>query len=132
MFKKLLLITFLVSSSFTVFNGYYQTTRIEIDNINDTCSLSFESSPKLYDLVMGSGLLKSVIDAIPADEYNDVMCGIEDSIDAVYSYQNSVLGILDAMKTDYDNLNFDASAIQEKLADPQNMELLKGILSELG
>ena len=37
MFKKLLLITFLVSSSFTVFNGYYQTTRIEIDNINDTC-----------------------------------------------------------------------------------------------
>lgn len=100
-------------------------------NINFTDKQK-EDVAKLYDLVMGSGLLKSIIDAIPADEYNDVMCGIENSIDAVYSYQNSVLGILDAMKTDYDNLNFDASAIQEKLADPQNMELLKGILSELG
>jgi hypothetical protein len=100
-------------------------------NINFTDKQK-EDVAKLYDLVMGSGLLKSVIDAIPTDEYNDVMCGIEDSIDAVYSYQNSVLGILEAMKTDYDNLNFDASAIQEKLADPQNMELLKGILSELG
>ena len=100
-------------------------------NINFT-EKQKEDTAKLYDLVKGSGLLDTVIENIPEKEYNNVINGIEDSIDAIYSYQNSILGILDTLKTDYSNLDFDASTIQEKLADPKNMELLKGIMAKLG
>ena len=73
-----------------------------------------------------------MISAIPEDEYAFLIDGINDSIEAVYKYQNSVLGILDSVAQDYSNLEFDASKIQQELADPQNLELLKGIMSRLG
>lgn len=100
-------------------------------NINFTDKQK-EDTVKLYDLVKGSGLLDAVIDCIPTVEYAEIVRGIAESIDAIYTYQNSVLGILDTVKSDYSSLDFDAGVIQEKLADPQNMELLKGILAQLG
>lgn len=100
-------------------------------NINFTDKQK-EDVAKLYDLVASSGLIISVIDLIPKEEYDELMSGIEDSINAIYSYQNSVLGILDSVKEDYSTLNFDATTIQEKLADPETVGLLRNILSQLG
>lgn len=100
-------------------------------NINFTDKQK-EDVAKLYDLVASSGLITSVIDLIPEEEYDELMSGIEDSINAIYSYQNSVLGILDSVKEDYSTLNFDATTIQEKLADPETVGLLRNILSQLG
>jgi hypothetical protein len=100
-------------------------------NINFTDKQK-EDVAKLYDLVASSGLITSVIDLIPKEEYDELMSGIEDSINAIYSYQNSVLGILDSVKEDYSTLNFDATTIQEKLADPETVGLLRNILSQLG
>jgi hypothetical protein len=57
---------------------------------------------------------------------------VYDTIKNIYDYRNSVLGILDAVKNDYSNLNLDASDIQAKLADPENMELLRDVLNKLG
>ena len=42
------------------------------------------------------------------------------------------MGILDNVVNDYSNLNLDASEIQKKLADPDNMALLKDVLAKLG
>lgn len=100
-------------------------------NINFTDKQK-EDVAKLYDLVMGSGLITNVINLIPKEEYDELISGIKDSINAIYSYQNSVLGILDSVKEDYSTLNFDATAIQEKLADPETVGLLRNILSQLG
>jgi hypothetical protein len=100
-------------------------------NINFT-EKQKENPTKLYDLLVGSGLLIKIFETIPQEEYNAIQTGIERTIKSVYKYQNSILGILDTLKTDYSNLDFDASTIQEKLADPENMELLKGILAKLG
>lgn len=100
-------------------------------NINFTDKQK-EDVAKLYDLVASSGLIANVINLIPKEEYDELMSGIEDSINAIYSYQNSVLGILDSVKEDYSTLNFDATAIQEKLADPETVGLLRNILSQLG
>ena len=91
-----------------------------------------ENPTKLYDLLNGNGLLEKIIDAIPQIEYDELIHGIYDTIDAVYTYQNSVLGILDTIGQDYSNLNLEAAEIQKKLADPNNMELLKGIMTKLG
>lgn len=54
------------------------------------------------------------------------------TIENIYNYRNSVLGIMENVTADYSNLDLNASEIQAKLADPSNMELLKGILAKLG
>ena len=91
-----------------------------------------ENPTKLYDLLNGNGILEKIIDAVPQIEYDELIHGIYDTINAVYSYQNSVLGILDTISQDYSNLNLDATEIQKKLADPENMALLKNIMTKLG
>ena len=91
-----------------------------------------ENVTKLYDIVVSTGFYNRVIEAIPHEEINSLNIAINDTIDAFYRYRNSVVGILENISTDYSNLNRDASAIQQKLADPENMELLRSVLSKLG
>lgn len=91
-----------------------------------------EDPAKLFDLVKSSHLLDNVIATIPVDEYNDLVNGVQNSVTAIYAYQNSVLGVLDNISTDYSNLNLDATEIQKALSDPNNMNLLKEVLTRLG
>lgn len=100
-------------------------------NINFTDKQK-ENICKLYDLVQSSGLLNQILDYIPDSELELINHILFDSLDNIYNYQNSAMGILDNIVNDYENLNLDASAIQEKLADPNNMELLKDIMTRLG
>lgn len=113
-------------SVFTTLEIMYSYT-----NINFTDKQK-EDPTKLYDMLISSGLVAVVINAIPEAEYHEVLCGVSDSIDAVYTYQNSIMGILDNISTDYSNLNLNASEIHKNLADPNNMALLKQILTQLG
>ena len=91
-----------------------------------------ENPTKLYDLLVGNGFATAVIKAIPEPEYDEILTGIKQTIKSVYKYQNSVLGILDTISQDYSNLNLDASVIHQQLADPENMALLKNIMTKLG
>lgn len=100
-------------------------------NINFTDKQK-EDAPKLYDLIVGNDLFAEIVDNIPADEYRNVMEGIFESVNAIYTYRNSVMGILDILKEDYSALDFDATEIQQKLGDPENMQLLRDILTKLG
>ena len=100
-------------------------------NINFTDKQK-EDPVKLYDLVVSSGLVNKVTDLIPEEELDEVINGVAQSIKAIYTYKNSVLGILESISQDYSNLNLDATEIQQKLADPDNMALLKQVLTKLG
>lgn len=91
-----------------------------------------EDLPKLYDMLTSTGVLETIIKAIPEQEYAKVCCGVWNSIEAIYKYENSVLGILDTIKTDYSDLNFDADAIKAKIGDPENLTFLKDVLTKLG
>ena len=90
-----------------------------------------EDLPKLYDTLKSSGLLKLIIDAIPGEEYCSIWAGIENSIEAIYKYQNSVLGILDNIKEDYSNLDLDITKLSSKLTDNKNLDVIKNILTNL-
>ena len=100
-------------------------------NINFTDKQK-EDVTKLYDLIVSSGLYAKVLEVIPSNEHCNLLNAIKKSIDAIYAYQNSVMGILDTISTDYSNLDLDASEIQKKIGDPENMELLRNILTKLG
>ena len=100
-------------------------------NINFT-EKQKEDYTKLYDLIFGSGLWKQIEGIIPESELTKVIDSIDRTVKCIYSYRNSVLGILDTISSDYTNLDLDASSIQKKLADPENMTLLKQVLDKLG
>ena len=100
-------------------------------NINFTDKQK-EDPVKLYDLVVSSGLVNKVTDLIPEEELDEVINGVAQSVKAIYTYKNSALGILESISQDYSNLNLDATEIQQKLADPDNMALLKQVLTKLG
>lgn len=100
-------------------------------NINFTDKQK-EDPVKLYDLVLSSGLVNKVTDLIPEEELDEVINGLAQSVKAIYTYRNSALGILESISQDYSALNLDATEIQQKLADPDNMALLKQVLTKLG
>lgn len=91
-----------------------------------------EDIPKLYDLLEENGVIKDIISQIPEDEYNFIIDGINKTVDAVYTYNNSVLGILESVAQDYSNLDFDVEKIQQAMSNPENLELLKDVLTKLG
>lgn len=91
-----------------------------------------ENTPKLYDAIISSGLYANILAVMPHEEINAMIVAINDTIEAFYRYHNSVLGILEAVTQDYSNLNLDATNIQSKLADPENMALLREVLTKLG
>jgi hypothetical protein len=100
-------------------------------NINFT-EKQKEDPSKLYDMLISSGLVKEIVNAIPEEEYHEILCGVSDSIEAIYTYRNSAMGIMESITADYGELSFDVSEIQKKLADPTNMALLKDVLTKLG
>ena len=100
-------------------------------NINFTDKQK-EDSAKLYDMLYSSGFIAEVLDNIPNKEYDEIIEYTNKSIKAHYDYKNSVMGILENISADYSNLNLDATEIQKKIGDPENMALLKDVLTKLG
>lgn len=138
--KKLDLITDIINKSIDD-NNYYNPCRIEIFNIvkiiEEYTNLTFtdkqkENIFKLYDQLVASGFAEVIIEAIPKEEYDFIYSSVVKTIKNVYKYKNSAMGILEAVSTDYSNLNLDALNIQQTLADPENMALLKNIVTKLG
>lgn len=137
---KLMLISDVINSSMSE-NNFANPVQVSVfttigileyyTNINFT-EKQKEDPAKLYDLVISNDFAGKIMEVIPEEEYEQLIDGIEESIEAYYKYRNSVMGILDAVSNDYSNLNLDASKIQKELGDPANMTLLREVLTKLG
>lgn len=120
---------------------FYNVGKIEIftslefiftyTNINFTDKQK-EDVCKLYDNIFSSGLYAAIMAEIPREECQWIEEILRDTVDSIYKYQNSIMGILDTISQDYSSLDFDATEIQKKIGDPENLALLKGIMSRLG
>ena len=91
-----------------------------------------EDIAKLYDLLEENKIFDKVIELLPEEEYNTLWEGVVELSESIYAYQTSVLGILDTVSRDYKDLDLNATEIQQKLNDPNNMALLRSILTNLG
>ena len=139
--EKLEMISRIINNSSDDDMKFYNVGKLEIfmaleliftyTNLNFTDKQK-EDVCKLYDIIISSGLYDEIIGCIPDDEYEWIENTLTETVESIYQYHNSALGILDAMQTDYNGLDMDASAIQAKLADPDNLELLKSIMTRLG
>jgi hypothetical protein len=139
--EKLELISNVINMAHDGVNNYSNPVKVDTftaleildyyTNINFT-EKQREDLVKIYDLFKGTGLLDAIIKAIPEEEYSSLISGVYRSIEAIYAYHNSVLGILDAIGTDYENLSLDADELKEKLANPEQLGLLRNVLDKLG
>ena len=122
-------------------NNFANPLKVEIfttlEIISAYTNISFtekqkEDPSKLFDLVVSSDLYEIIIHNIPSTEIKSLQDYINSTIDAVYKYRNSIMGLLENITADYRNLNLEATEIQKKLADPNNMQLLRDVLTKLG
>ena len=91
-----------------------------------------ENFIKLYDDVISSGFYTEVFNAIPEDEVGYVYTLMKECADQIYKYQNSAYGILDAMSTDYNELDFDIQKLVGDLKDKKGVEFLNDVITKLG
>ena len=138
--EKLEMISRIINSSADDMK-FYNVGKIEIftaleliftyTNINFTDKQK-EDICKLYDLLVSSGLYSAIVCEIPKVEREWIEDVTMETVASIYSYQSSILGILDSVSEDYSNLELDASKVYNDLADPNNLSLLKGIMTKLG
>ena len=111
----------------------FMTLEIVYNYTNINFTEKQKSDPaKLYDLLAGSGFFDDFFTVLPQTEYKSIAVWLDKTANHIYNYRNSIYGILDALKQDYSNLEFDAESIRGKIADPNTLELLKSVLTNFG
>lgn len=124
-------------------NNFANPARIMINTVLEvtfayTTNINFTDKQKedrlgLYDLLVSSGLWKAVENKLAeAGELSIIQITVREVIDEIYKYKNSALGILQAVSEDYSNLDLDATKLQEKIGNKENMEFLKEVMDKMG
>lgn len=118
-------------------NGYYNPMRINVfltvktffayTNISIT-EKQMENIFKVYDALKVS----EIYQIVPTSAYREVHGYVSELIRSIYEYKNSVYGILDGISEDYSNLDLDIENLQNKISNPENLTLLKDVLTKLG
>ena len=91
-----------------------------------------QDSAKLYDLVISSGLIDEIYKAIPEQELNVIYTNTMRVAESMYAQMNSVYGIMENIAQDYSNVGAEADAIEQKIANPNNLTFLKDVMNKLG
>jgi hypothetical protein len=86
---------------------------------------------KLYDQLYSSGVLNILLEAIPKEERELMHWATEMCTDAVYGYQNSILGVLETVKSDYKETDMDIKDMQEQLKEVTNLETIQDVVKLL-
>ena len=134
--EKLFIMEEVISASMSQYN-YANPVQVEV--YTHLCTLKYYTNikftdkqwgdpAKLYDLVRSSGLLEKVHEQLPVGEFNELMEGIDKSVKAFYAYRTSILGILDAVKSDYSGLNTEISQIVSQIKDPEALNQLNSLM----
>ena len=66
-----------------------------------------EDLVKLYDLMEINSIFDKIIALIPENEYNQIYNGVMECSTAIYAYQNSIMGVLERVNSNYINTNLD-------------------------
>lgn len=139
--EKSELITRVLNNSVDENTGYYNLLKLDmnlgLEIVYAYSNISFtekqkEDPMKLYDMLNASKVLNLIIGLVPDGEFYYLNKTTHEMANNIVTYRNSAMGIMEAISADYSNLNLDATDIQKKLNDPDNMALLKDVLTKLG
>lgn len=119
---------------------FYNQGKIEIffamEVIYNYTNINFTEKQKddilgLYDKFVSTGLYQEILDSIPTSEIKFLKEVIQDQIKEIYRYRDSALGIMETMKTDYNNLDLDIGKLTQELTDNENLGLVKEVVEKL-
>ena len=134
--EKLELVSSIINNSIDE-NGFYNPMRVKLymtlEVVYAYTNLSFtekqkEDPFKLYDLLVSTGIFMDVLKEIAEHDWADIQDSIKTTIDNIYNYRNSVMGILEAVSADYSDLNLDADVLADKVLNPESLATLKELL----
>lgn len=137
--EKLELISKIVALSMDT-NGFFNPCRIDIfstleiffayTGINLT-EKQKEDVIKIYDLLVSSGFIDELYSYIPEEELDYINNAVIKQIESIYSYKNSVLGIMETVAKDYENINFTTEKLREVLTDETALGTVKEVITKL-
>ena len=139
--EKSELITRVLNNSVDENTGYYNLLKLDmnlgLEIVYAYSNISFtekqkEDPMKLYDMLNASKVLNLIIGLVPDGEFYYLNKTTHEMANNIVTYRNSAMGIMEAISADYSDLDLDATDIQKKLNDPDNMALLKDVLTKLG
>jgi hypothetical protein len=90
-----------------------------------------EDIPKLYDEIVCSGLWEAVREALPEEALN-MDWQIHHVAEEYYKYQNSMPGVMENIKLNYDTKDMDIDNLINKIKDPESFGMIKEIINTLG
>ena len=123
------------------YNGYYNPARIYIFTILEmidyytNISLTEKQKAdvfKTFDLFVNSGLSVAIFDKINPYEYNQIKSWVHELINSIYVYKNSVVGIMDTIKEDFNLMDLDTEKLVERLGNKENIEFINELLNKMG
>ena len=123
------------------YNGYYNPARIYIFTILEmidyytNISLTEKQKAdvfKTFDLFVNSGLSAAIFDKINPYEYNQIKSWVHELINSIYVYKNSVVGIMDTIKEDFNLMDLDTEKLVERLGNKENIEFISELLNKMG
>ena len=119
---------------------FYNQGKIEIffamEVIYNYTNINFTDKQKddilgLFDKFVSTGLYKEILNNIPTSEIEFLKEVIQDQIKEIYRYRDSALGIMETMKTDYNNLDLDIDKLTQELTENENLGLVKEVIEKL-
>ena len=137
---KLDMITNIINQS-ADYNGYYNPARIYIFTILEmidyytNISLTEKQKAdvfKTFDLFVNSGLSAAIFDKINPYEYNQIKSWVHELINSIYVYKNSVVGIMDTIKDEFNLMDLDTEKLVERLGNKENIEFINELCNKMG
>ena len=136
--EKLDLISDIINSSGDD-QGFYNSAKLgffeDMKMMQAYTDIEFDDgvdSMQVYDTLCAGDFFTKMYELIPDTEINFIINNVGKTIDNIYKYRNSAYGILDALKTDYSDLDLDISQLTEKMEKGENIEFLKEVIDKLG
>ena len=121
-------------------NNFANPTKVEVffnlELIYAYTNIEFSEEEKedpaaLYDILESNDIISKIIDVIPSIQYADLLERTNITIENYYKHVNSALGILEQISADYKDMDFNAEEIEKKIANGENIQLLKSIVEKL-
>lgn len=87
---------------------------------------------KTYDILETNGIIKSICDVIPDDEYNFLKDMLNDTKDDIARYNNSFAGMLAAAASSATNMDNELTEILSKIQNGEGLEQLAVVKDIVG
>lgn len=87
---------------------------------------------KTYDVLETNGVIKSICDVIPDDEYNFLKDMLNDTKDDIARYNNSFAGIIAAAASSATNMDNELTEILHKIKNGEGLEQLAVVKDIVG